>query len=175
MIRDQAGATPQGALSRHPADFFANGLACGGFLRKQNPPAFQLAFNAVGLFNNDPAGNVFKIYGYGLNNDAGGGVGIYAVKGKLSTPQSPPVNVRFDQPAPTGLIFADTTIVASGTLPPTIYDPLVGLLATAGFDGDAKFSPFPMFIVPTGYSIVGLNLEPAGQCGIYFWYEITNS
>jgi hypothetical protein len=173
MARDRLGSTPQGALARHPADFFADELYTGGY----SPVALFTpglgGFVAVSLFNQDAQGRVAKVYGITSVNYAGGGQAAGWVNGSFGTFVGPCQGIRPDRGSIPVFIYQNT-IIGPGAVPPypTSFPPIASIIGNSGFDSFTLLSPFPLFIVPVGWSLVLSNIVADDFGGQAFWFEM---
>jgi hypothetical protein len=172
-MSDRTGRRPLGTLTRHPADWFSDYSYVGGFQIRAFPPPGTQDFLAVGLYNDDSAGRVLKVYGISVEADAGEGVMMFFVFGTIGALVGPALSIRPDRAAPTGKIYQVTTNVPGGPQPfPYDFGPQYDVVSTSGFDGNTILSPFPLFIVPQGYSLVAANLVDCSFPGFFFRFQV---
>jgi hypothetical protein len=174
-VADPSGRFPLGVLTRHPADWFDEECATGGYSIEFGPPAGN-NYVLVSLFNNSTGGQVLKIYGMTAISDGGAGCVAWADAGSPSGLfVGACTNIRPDYAAPAGLIYQNT-ITQHDPLPnPFTYPASAPVLGGSGFDSFTYLSPFPLFIIPAGYSLHVLNVYAAGIVGGSFWYQVANA
>jgi len=175
MPSDPSGVSPKGVLTRTPPDFFDDHLATGGANYITDPPVGN-TYASISLFNNASSGILFKVYGITVGNDNLGTAFAYFLQGApLGSFVQPCVNIRGDQGAPYGQIFK--RIDTLGT--PTALYPLpipngFSLLGAPDAGSHTIISPFPLFIIPVGYSLVIANEQSASSVWAAFWYQQAN-
>jgi hypothetical protein len=175
MPSDPSGTHPGGVLVRPAADFFDDnmGLAMVQQVNLSFPPG-DSAFYQVGLFNNAIAGLAFKVYGISVTEDGGGGFLCAFVKAQVGATPGVVSGIRPDISGPFGLIGFDVTIQHVPSLSPFVDGTEFGLIGSSGFDSNTVLSPFPMFVIPVGWSLVLRNPEPTFAMGASFWYQQAN-
>lgn len=174
MPSDQSGVTPKGTLVRAAADWFDDNLGTGGFYEQNFSPNLDNYFT-VALFNNANTGVVFKVYGISAYNDGGTGWGAFWQNGAVGTLKSGCQPLRPDYPTPYGQIYEQEMLGNNPDAPfPWSLGPIAGAIGCGGFDSNTVVSPFPLFIVPVGWSLVMANLESASNCMCTFWYQVCN-
>jgi hypothetical protein len=175
MPSDPAGAQPTGVLVRPAPDFFDDHLCYGGAMFQTNPPS-GLNYASISLFNNATSGILLKVYGVSLGNDDQGSGFAYALQGApLGTLQGACTNVRFDQGAPYGQIYMlDSVVGAIDDLYPLPLPAAPMVLGAPDAGGAAIISPFPLFIVPVGWSLVIANITTCSTIYAGFWYQQAN-
>lgn len=175
-MSDRAGIKPKGTMVRPAPDWFADRMYFGGFqVIGAAPTPGDSHWITVALFNNDQSGRVAKVYGVYTLTDGGGGMGLYVAQqppgAKLGLVQS----IRLDYP-PVGVeVWQQVVETASDTVTPFTLGQQIGAVGCSGFDSDTVFSPFPIAIIPTGYSLVASNLIGSGSTGCGFWIQMANS
>jgi hypothetical protein len=175
MPSDPSGVHPQGVLTRPAPDFFDDNIGLGGFWRPFTTGLSSDTFITVALFNNSTQGLAFKVYGISLAADGGDGFGFYFVLGPVGSFYANCQPIRPDIGSPNGQIYTQLTVVGSGLDPnPFNPGPYANVIAGSGFDGNTVLSPFPLFVVPAGYSLVGTNVSTGGSIGCSFWYQQAN-
>lgn len=176
MPSDPTGTHPSGVLVRPAPDFFDDNLCSGGyyfFIR----PAAGFQYLSISLFNDAPRGQALKVYGITNGDDSGFGTLMYPLQGgPLGSFVTQCRNVRFDLGAPPGQIYQQLDVVAGIDSPyPRPLPTNVQTLGTPGFSSETIFSPFPMAIIPPGYSLVLANGQASsGTWYATFWYQISN-
>ncbi len=115
---------------------------------------------------------VFKVYGITASNDGGGGLVFWFQQGPIGLFQQAVSPIRPDVAVPYGQIFFQQTTVPLGHSSPFLPPTIVGVVGSAGFDSTTLCSPFPLFILPAGYSLVGANVGSYGNAGASFWYQL---
>jgi len=175
MPSDPSGVSPKGTLIRPPADFFDDHLAVGSFFLQFTGGPNNSNFCTVALFNNANTGVVFKVYGISAVNDGGSGMGAFWFYGPLGALYAPCQPIRPDLGAPFGQIWQQTTLANVPAAPnPYFTPPYVNLIGVSGFDSNTILSPFPLFIVPVGWSLVLTNVTASADLGAGFWYQQAN-
>lgn len=169
----RSGLKPKGALSRIAPDFFADYMATGGYWIEPvgGPHGY---FVTISLFNDSKIGEALKVYGITSGDDVGLGTFMYSTFG---TPLGALIgqcrNIRFDMPPPVGQIWAlqDNAPAINSPYPnPLPVNPTV--LGEPGFSSATLFSPFPIAIVPAGYSLVIANAQSCSTIYAAFWYQV---
>lgn len=174
MPSDPSGVSPKGVLTRPAPDFFDDNMGIGAWSYLTTLPT-TFTYVAVSLFNNDNQGRVLKVYGITAEADGGAGMQASWFKGSFGTLVGPCSSIRPDLGAPPGLIYKDVLIVPAEFSPNTMpLNPAVGIIGISGFDSNTVLSPFPIFIIPVGWSLVLVNLETSSQGGAGFWYLVAN-
>jgi hypothetical protein len=175
MPSDPTGTHPKGVLTRAAADFFDDNLGTGAFFQSQEGTPQIFNYCTVALFNNANSGVVLKVYGATTISDGGSGMGLYWVHGIVGTfvqncqPLRPDVGMQYGQ------IYQQVTLGNTQGAPnPYFTPPPVTILASDGFDSATYFAPYPIFIVPAGWSAVLTNLTPAIDLGAAFWFQQAN-
>jgi hypothetical protein len=174
-MSDRTGRRPLGTLTRHPADWFSDYSYTGGYQLIDNPTPGNFNYLAVGLYNNDSSGRVIKVYGISVCAENGSGMGIYFVNGVIGSLVGPVKSIRPDRAAPTGQIYQENTSVGF-PIPnfPYNFGDQFGFIGTSGFDSFSIVSPFPLFIVPQGYSLVAANTVQGVHVGAFFWFQVAD-
>lgn len=174
MPSDPTGVRPAGVLTRAAPDFFDDNLAVCAFEFQEISPPTGLHFQRYALFNNATTGVLFKVYAITVENDGGGGMVLFWNHGPLGTFAQNAAALRPDLPMPFGQMYSDQTDVAAGNPNPYITQPIVGQIGAGGFDSATVVSPFPLFIIPAGWSLVGTNPGSAIESGMTVWYQLAN-
>jgi hypothetical protein len=125
------------------------------------------------LFNQDQGGNVLRVYGNTTFSEGGGGFQAAFVRGTIGAQVASATGIRPDQTTPAVSVWARHMQTALGTVNPFLSNLPFALLAAPGFDSGTTFSPFPMFIVPVGYSLVVTNPQSSGVAGVGWWFQLT--
>lgn len=174
MPSDPTGRFPQGVLVRSAFDFFDDSGGQGGAFYFDQ--AFtQLAYLAVALYNNATDGRSFKVYGISAISNQNGGCLVYSTTGRIGSLFGPCSPIRADLGAPFGQIYSQTQLVPNTTTPTTlVFGPLVNILGSGNFTPQGWYSPFPLFTVPAGYSLILVNQGAATNAGFGFWYQQAN-
>src|ERR1700692_269190 len=170
MPKDPYGTRPTGVVTRHPADWFSDSLYIISFTKTVLFGGIGNQYMAFGVFNGATAGTVLKFYGYSATCDGGGGLATRWVNGQIFTPANTATSIRPDRGAPNVTISFDSQVVAPGGLTPYDVGQQAGLLATNGFDSQTVFSPFPLFIIPNGYSLVGFTSDSCQIAAMCLWF-----
>ena len=175
MPSDPAGVHPQGVLARPAADFFDDHLAQGGFIYSTDPTT-NFNWVSISLFNDANTGVALKVYGLTYGDDTGLGTLAYSRQGPpLGSLVGQCTNVRFDLGAPYGQIWQRLDLAAHiDQIYPLPVPATAVNLGNAGFDANTMVSPFPLFIVPVGYSLVIANRLPSSVVQAAFWYQQAN-
>lgn len=181
MPSDPSGVQPPGVLVRLAPDFFDDSIAVGaGFTFDST--AFNTDYYTISLFNNGNQGQVFKVYAITSLTVSGGGAGVFFVKGTVGSLFAPCASIRPDFQAPFGQIYTQSLIQSSPAVGqnPLITAPLIGFIGDSA-DSFTNISPFPLFIVPAGYSLVTANMSVGTNAGgsdlrggTGFWYQVAN-
>jgi hypothetical protein len=175
MPSDPSGVSPKGVLTRSAPDFFDDHLGTGAFFQSEEGTGSVFNWCTVALFNNANSGVALKVYGVTAISDGGSGMGLYWQYGPVGAFVQNCQPMRPDVASPYGQIYQQVTL---GTTPgvPNPYYPgqPATIFACDGFDSATYFSPFPMFIVPVGWSAILTNLTPAIDLGAAFWFQQAN-
>jgi hypothetical protein len=161
-------------MTRHPADWFSDYLYTAGYSIDTFPSAGNITFAAIALYNDDAQGRVMKVYGVSGSADGGENFSIYFQQGTIGSQVAQALSIRPDRPAPSGAVYAESVVVPLATPAPFSFPPEYGQFGTDGFDGCTYVSPFPLFIVPVGYSIIACNRSGAGIPAFWFWFLLAN-
>jgi hypothetical protein len=172
MPKDFTGVRPLGVLTRHPADWFSDSLYTISFTKTVLFSGAGNQYMAFAVFNNDNIGRVMKVYGYSATCDGGGGLATRFAPARLFTPVNTATSIRPDLPAPTVTISFDSQVVPPGGLTPYDTGQQCGLLGTFGFDSGTAFAPFPLFIIPTGWSLVGFTSDSCQIAAMCLWFQM---
>jgi hypothetical protein len=174
MPSDPSGTHPQGVLTRAAPDFFDDNIGVGG-ARLAFPQPSGGNYIAVSLFNGDNQGRAFKVYGIYTTGAGGEGLGFWYAKTPLGTLNSFPQAIRPDLGAPPGQIWMATSLGNPNNTPnPFTPTQLFAAIGCSGFDSATVLSPFPLFVIPAGYCLIGSNLEETFNTGCFFWYQVAN-
>jgi hypothetical protein len=172
-VSDPSGRYPIGVLARPAPDWFDDKLGCGGYTMQNGNTGF-VNYVAVSLFNNSSDGSIFKVYGIAAGTSIGTSSSVFSIYGTLGTFVENCSSIRPDVAPPYGQIYqATTTESTTIVVNPYIYPPLLGLIGL-GFGGTTVLSPYPLFIVPVGYSLIVVNNFSADQIGASFWYQVAH-
>jgi hypothetical protein len=171
-MSDRSGRNPVGVLTRTAPDWFSDSFATGGstflFLNQQSN-----VYYTVSLFNDSTTGAVLKVYGITNSNDSGGASWMYPLFGTpIGSLVGQCTSVRFDGGSPVGQIWAKKDQVAQNAPYPYPLPPTASLLGTGGYDSMTHLSPFPLAIVPAGWSLVIANTQTTSVAGAAFWYQV---
>lgn len=150
---------PKGVRTRVTPDWFSYYLSTGGTFVDVSP---ALHFLYTSLFNNSTRGQYLHVFGMFPVASDSTIAPVYMVKEPLGVLQNNCSRINPDVGAPPGQIyFFDNGVSA-------ITDPIFSVLAVAFAGGSIQ--GVPMFIVPTGYSLVvgGNSADSSAGCG--FWY-----
>lgn len=174
MPSDPTGVHPQGVLTRPAPDFFDDNIGVGG-ARLPFPAGSGGNYIAVSLLNNDNQGRMLKVYGAYTSAAGGEGFGFWYSKAPIGALQPPPQAIRPDLGAPPGAIYMATSLGNPNNTPnPFIPAQLFSCVGCSGFDSATVLSPFPLFVIPVGYCLIGSNLEETFNAGCFFWYQVAN-
>lgn len=174
MPIDPSGVIPIGTLTRHPADWFSPQLYTDGFQLNLPLSPGNINFLAVGLHNNDNAGRVLRVWGVSIESDGGESIAVYRVNGTIGAFDHKCRPARFDQPISTAEIWQENATLPTGSNNPFGFVDQIGLIGTNGFDGNTVLSPFPLWIVPVGFSVVLTNLAGGFKVADFFWFTMSN-
>ncbi len=173
-MSDPSGRYPIGVLTRPAPDWFDDKLGCGGYTMQNSNSSGWVNYVAVSLYNNANDGSMLKVYGIAAGTSIGTTSSVFSIYGTLGTFVENCSSIRPDVAPPFGQIYQATTVeLTVGDPNPYIYPPLLGLIGL-GFGGSNLLSPFPLFIVPVGYSLIVVNNFSADQIGASFWYQVTH-
>lgn len=176
MASDPTGVHPSGVLVRNAPDFFDDQLGSGGyFAAVASTPGHDTYFR-LSLYNNATDGRALKVYGITAQDNAGGGSYLYQAYGpNPDTLVGPCVNIRGDLGQPWGVIYQQLTLVLSGAGSPFTRPAAAVVLGESGFDAFTTISPFPLQIVPRGFSLfMEQTQHDGGQYGGGFWFQMSN-
>jgi len=174
MPKDATGAQPLGVVVRHAADWFSDSLYMATFYEDIAFVGSGLLWHQFGLFNQGQSGQVLRVYGNTTFSEGGGGFQASFSSGSIGVQVGDATGIRPDQPVPRASIWATHQQTALGTVNPFLSTRPFGLLAAPGFDSGTTFSPFPMFIVPAGYSLVVTNPQSSSVAGVGWWFQLAN-
>jgi hypothetical protein len=172
MAKDYTGVRPLGVLTRHPADWFSDISFVAGWSEDNQPTGAGEIYTAFGMLNSDNQGRVLRIYGNTCSCQGGGGMGVFFVKGAIGSVVAQAQSIRPDFPPPLVTISSQHQQTAAGAPNPFNFGPQFGLVGSPGFDSGTAFSPFPLFIVPVGWSIVVTNFTSTFVAGIGWWFQM---
>jgi hypothetical protein len=178
-VSDPAGKYPLGILARPAPDWFDDQLGVGkGSIFATG--ANQSIWFSVSLFNNAGSGQVLKVYGLSTVNVGIGGLDCFFASGPYGTFYTGCSANRPDVGAPYGQIYTQSQEVGVSSGNPYLLQPAIATLGTSG-ESFTYFAPFPIFIVPVGYSLVVCNVYGANNIagalyagGAGFWYQVAN-
>jgi hypothetical protein len=172
---DSTGVRPSGVLTRHPGDWFADNLFVGQYSFYNHNLPQPLFWLSVALYNFDPSGRVAKVYGISCVNDSGGGAGVFFQAGTIGAFQQHCTSIRPELGAPSCDIYqVRTNALANDQPPPYNWGTQYALIPSDGFDCGKIISPFPIFIVPVGWSLIIAPLFATGAFGPTFWFQLAN-
>jgi hypothetical protein len=178
-MANQAGTPPLGTLTRHPIDWFSDFSYSAGYQLPLDNANNGGLWWTIALFNQDNLGRTCKVYGISVESDGGEGVGLYWVNGSVGTQVAKAGNLRPDYPTPLQTVWFQS--VLSTPSPPGPPDnPYIaglqqaGMIGTSGFDGNTVVSPFPLFIIPVGWSLMASGGHTGDAPGCWFWYQLAN-
>lgn len=173
MPKDFTGVRPLGVVTRHAADWFSDQLYTCAWLEEDPIVGSGEMFIAFGMLNNDNQGRVLRIYGGTAFAEGGGGMGIYFVHGTIGNQVAQAKSIRPDFDVPLVTMWSEHQQVALGALSPFNFGDPYGIMAAPGFDSGTETSPFPMFIVPVGWSIVASMFQSSQVGGMHWWFQMT--
>lgn len=174
MPSDPSGTQPPGTLVRSAPDFFDDNMGVGGaFIFDATPPAGNI-WVQFALFNNGTQGQVLKVYGVTVWSEGGGGLIFGYTKGVVGTFAQDCVAIRPDFSLLIGQIYSNLSDGHASPVPIFIPKTIVGQIGAGGFDSLTVVSPFPLFIVPAGYSLVGTNPSSTISSSCTFWFQVAN-
>ena len=173
MPKDFTGVRPLGVVTRHPADWFSDSLYVAGWQELDQPSGSGEIYFAVALFNNDQGGNVLRVYGANSLSEGGGGCNMYFVHGTTGTLKQTARPIRPDFPIPNVSVYYQFQQVSTGSPNPFAFGDLYGNVSSSGFDSQLTVSPFPLFIVPVGWSLVATNPSSSFLNGFFWWFQLT--
>lgn len=174
MPSDPYGLHPLGTLIRSAPDFFDDNVGSGGFYFPGINVGSPRNYITVGLFNNDTQGRVLKVYGISVAADGGAGFGFFFASGPFGPFSSACQPLSPVRPGVPGLIFAQQMTGAANRVNDFYTGPFVNIIGSSGFDSNTALSPFPLFIVPANWSLVGTNIVESFNAACYFWYQLAN-
>jgi len=175
MPSDPSGHNPQGVLVRSAPDFFDDNLCVGGTWFQFGVIPTR-SFCSTSLYNNDTLGRVLKVYGVTALVDNGQAALLYPNSGApLGALVGNCLPVRFDLGIPPGLIYSKLDSVPLSNSPNPNNPPTNAQLIGGSFGGGISyFSPFPIAIIPRGWSLVVVNMGADDTGGASFWYQVAN-
>lgn len=159
-------------MVRPAPDWFSDNLAYGGAVYQTDPPVGN-TYASISLFNDAQTGVVLKVYALTVGNDDTGTAFAY-------TRQGPPLGVlqgqcrflRADRGVSFGQIWMRTDTVGSVTALYPLALPQAPATIGAPDAGSATIlSAFPLFIIPTGYSLVIANADSGSRAWASFWFH----
>jgi hypothetical protein len=173
-MSDPSGRFPIGLLARQAPDWFSDSLATGGYEFGQGDNTTN-AYVQISLFNDATDGSLLRLYGLTAGNDTGFGMVMYPLFG---TPNGTFVakcrSVRFDGGSPPGQIWQQAIPSAFPSPNPDPPPAQSTWLGTPGFDSETWFSPFPIAIIPPGWSLVVANPATTTVVLAAFWYQVAH-
>ncbi len=173
MPKDFTGVRPLGVVTKHPADWFSDSLYVASFYEDIAFVGSGLLWHQFGLLNQDQGGNVLRVYGNTTFTEGGGGFQASFSNGSIGAKVGNALSIRPDFPTPNVSIWAQHVQTALGTVNPFLSTTPFGLLAAPGFDSGTFLSPFAMFIVPVGWSLVVTNPQSSSVAGVGWWFQLT--
>lgn len=174
-MSDRAGIKPKGSMVRPAPDWFADRLYFGGFnVLGPSPTPGNSHWITVALFNNDQTGRVARVYGVYSLTDGGGGLGLYRAQQPPGAKVGQVQSTRLDYPPVDVEIWQQVMDVAAQFVTPFTLGAQIGAVGNSGFDSELTLSPFPLAIVPTGYSLVASNIIGSGSTGAGFYIQMAN-
>lgn len=166
-MSDRTGRKPKGTMVRLAPDWFSDNLAMGtGVLIA--PIANQQQFWSVALYNNSKTGQLLKVYGLSVANFGGGGCLYFFLSGTFGNFDHKCGPIRPDFQAPDGAIYTQQQAAAGSPTNPFITGTPIYSLGTAG-EAFTIVSPFALFIIPPGYSLVAANAFPSVSSGNFLY------
>lgn len=174
MPSDPTGRNPPGVLVRQAPDFFDDQLGVIAFEFIEISPPVGLHYQTVALYNNASTGILLKVYAITAAASGGGGLAAWFIKGTIGVLQNAASAIRPDTGISWGQIYFQQTDVAAGVANPFIPSIINGIIPTGGFDSDSMVAPFPLFILPAGYSLVLSPISSSVVTGASFWYQQSN-
>lgn len=171
-MSDRTGRRPLGTLTRHPADWFSDFFYSLGQQTTGSAPPGDNQWTAFGFYNNDDTGRVMKVYGVSVGNNGGGGMGFFFQAGTIGAFVSNATAIRPDRAAPTGQVYSETQFLPFIDPSPFSFGTQFGLIGTSGFDGNTVVSPFPLFIIPAGFSLIATPVDGGGNQACFIWYQL---
>ena len=174
MPKDQAGARPLGVVSRHPADWFSEQFYTVGWFEEDPIVGAGEMWIAFSVFNHDSNGRVMRVYGATAVSDGGGGLGCTYVSGATGSQRDTAKNIRPDYGAPNVTISSQNQQTAIGAPNPFPITSVFGILGAPGFDSNTFVSPFPLFIIPVGYSLFASTNQSSEIGGLHLWFQLSN-
>jgi hypothetical protein len=171
---DPTGAKPLGVVVRHPADWFSDESCSASWFEEDLIVGPGQMWIAIGFFNQDSNGRVMRVYGHSAFSEGGGGMGLFWVNGTIGSQVNTARNVRPDRGAPGVSVWAEHQQTPLGPLNPFSFGQQVGFFAAPGFDSGTVFSPFPFFIVPPGWSLVGTTPQSSTVAAMALWFQMAN-
>lgn len=174
MPVDLTGVKPLGTLTRHPLDWYSDAGAMAGYQLSVSGSTSTADYLNVSIYNNDNAGKVARVYGAYATSDGGTGMQLSFLRGFQGTLVGQAQNLRPDYPAPSIFTYQLTVSVALGSPNPNPPGPIIGAVGTSGFDSSLVMSPFPIAIIPVGWSLVAWNVFDSGQTGFFCWFQMAN-
>ena len=169
---DRYGRKPIGTLTRHPADFYSGYLYTAGHAELDQPVGPGEIYFAVGLFNADQDGRVMKVYGATSLSEGGGGCQIFMPLGAMGVAIDVARSIRPDRAGPNVEVSYQFTQVPNGNPNPFNFGAQFGVISASGFDSNTVLSPFPLFIVPQGYSLIATNPSSSFANGFFAWFQM---
>jgi hypothetical protein len=171
-MSDRSGRKPLGTVTRHPADWFSDYLYTAGHAEINQPSGSGEIYFAVSFLNSDQSGLAMRVYGATVMQEGGGGLLAFFVSGATGAPVGNAKSIRPDRPAPSVEVGYQFQQVALGVNNPFNFGEQFGALASDGFDSATILSPFPLFIVPQGYSLVLTNPSSSFNNGAFIWFQM---
>lgn len=171
-MSDRSGQKPKGTMVRHAPDWFSDNLACAGFQFIETAPLPTNTWWSIALLNNDQTGRVYRVYGITVSSEGGGGCAFFFQQGAPGAQVAVAKPLRPDYAPPTGAIFKQEVTGSALKTNPFDTGPDFCEIGAGGFDSGTTISPFPLAIIPGGYSLVGVNLGSSTPGGIFFWYQL---
>lgn len=159
---------PKGVYSRPTLDWFSDQVCTGAGAFQTFPLSGTGNDIHVSLFNNDTLGRLLYVYAISCGNDSAENLYCAFHAGTVGNFFAAGMSVNPSLGTPPGQIFLDVRTGTGSTplAPPS--DPYTQI--PSGFNSSTIVAPFPLFILPKGYSIV-VSPDFSGQSlGASFWY-----
>jgi hypothetical protein len=162
---------PKGTYVRPTGDWFSANLCSGAWY---DDTAGAATYLWIGLYNDDNLGRSLYILGISAAMDGANVMAGVVVKGTLGSQVAACVNVNPNTGAPPGKIYSRRTGPAA---PPSVGQAVpagMAFLIGTSFGSPQYTPPFPICILPQGYSCFVVSDFQTIDGGASFWYVPLN-
>lgn len=161
-------------MVRAAPDWFSDNLYSCLFYTNDHGTGTGTIWQAGSFFNNDNRGRVAKVYGVYCFAEGGGGAFADIVEGSAGNAYQTARNVRGDQGAGTVQSFTQPTVLNTNPLNPYATGNEYLAFPAPGFDSSLTVSPFPLAVIPAGFSLALISPSGTVQFGVAIYYLPAN-